>query len=56
MEEIAIYHNSNCGNSRNVLAMICHVGIKPTIIEYLQTLSRRETLIALLHKMGMTAR
>ncbi len=56
MEEITIYHNSNCGNSRNVLAMICHVGIKPTIIEYLQTLSRRETLIALLHKMGITAR
>ncbi|VDC42149.1 Arsenate reductase [Streptococcus canis] len=56
MEEITIYHNSNCGNSRNVLAMIRHVGIKPTIIEYLQTLPRRETLIALLHKMGMTAR
>ncbi len=40
MGEITIYHNSNCGNSRSVLAMIRHVGIKPTIIEYLQTLPR----------------
>lgn len=48
MEEITIYHNPNCGTSRNVLAMIRHAGIEPTIIEYLQTPPNRETLIELL--------
>lgn len=56
MEEITIYHNPNCGTSRNVLAMIRHAGIEPTIIEYLQTPPNRETLIELLQSMGISAR
>jgi arsenate reductase len=34
---IAIYHNPDCGTSRNVLAAIKAAGIEPTIIEYLKT-------------------
>ena len=30
-----IYHNPDCGTSRNTLAMIRHAGIEPTVVEYL---------------------
>lgn len=33
---IVIYHNPDCGTSRNVLAIIEGAGYKPTIIEYLK--------------------
>ncbi len=53
MSKIAIYHNPNCGTSRNVLALIRNSGIEPTIIEYLKTPPSRETLAALLAGMKM---
>lgn len=56
MEEVIIYHNPNCGTSRNVLAMLKHAGISPTIIEYLKTPPSREQLVALLAEMKMSAR
>jgi arsenate reductase len=31
-----IYHNPNCGTSRNTLAMIRNAGIEPVVIEYLE--------------------
>lgn len=34
---VAIYHNPECGTSRNTLAMIQAAGETPTVIEYLQT-------------------
>ncbi|MEM9724243.1 MAG: arsenate reductase (glutaredoxin) [Pseudomonadota bacterium] len=34
---IAIYHNPDCGTSRNTLAMIEAAGEAPVVIEYLQT-------------------
>lgn len=34
---IEIWHNPKCGTSRNTLALIRHVGIEPTVIEYLKT-------------------
>lgn len=37
MNEITIYHNPNCGTSRNTLAMIRNSGVEPTIIYYLET-------------------
>ncbi|RRA76748.1 arsenate reductase (glutaredoxin), partial [Streptococcus agalactiae] len=37
MEKVRIYHNPNCGTSRNVLAIIRHCGIEPEIIYYLKT-------------------
>lgn len=44
MNQVTIYHNPNCGTSRNVLAMIRAVGIEPQIIEYLKTPPKEKEL------------
>lgn len=49
-----IYHNPECGTSRNTLALIRNAGIEPNIIEYLKTPPDRATLLNLLQ--GMSAR
>lgn len=54
--KITIYHNPNCGTSRNALALIRHAGIEPQVIEYLVTPPSRETLQKLIHDMGMRPR
>ncbi len=56
MSNITIYHNPNCGTSRNVLALIRNSGEEPTVIEYLQTPPDRETLTALIAAMGVPVR
>ena len=56
LASVTIYHNPDCGTSRNTLALIRNAGIEPTIIEYLMTPPSRETLVKLLEKMGMTPR
>lgn len=56
MSSIVIYHNPACGTSRNTLAMIRASGVEPQVIEYLKTPPNRETLIALIEKMGITPR
>ena len=33
-EAVTIYHNPNCGTSRNVLALIRNTGAEPELIEY----------------------
>lgn len=43
-----IYHNPDCGTSRNTLALIRHAGIEPTVIEYLKKPPSREQLIKLI--------
>jgi arsenate reductase len=53
---ITIYHNPDCGTSRNTLALIRNSGVEPRIVEYLKTPPSREELAALLHLMGMTPR
>jgi len=53
---IIIYHNPNCGTSRNTLAMIRQSGEEPEIIEYLSAPPSRETLVQLLNRMGLNAR
>ena len=53
---ITIYHNPDCGTSRNTLAMIRASGEEPEIIEYLETPPTRDRLFELLHAMGMSAR
>ena len=35
--DIVIYHNPECGTSRNALAMIRNAGIEPLVVEYLKT-------------------
>jgi arsenate reductase len=56
MPTIRIYHNPNCGTSRNVLALIRNAGIEPEVIEYLKTPPDRSTLSALLAAMQMGPR
>lgn len=56
MNDVTIYHNPNCGTSRNALAMIRNAGIEPTIIEYLEHPPSRETLIELIEKSGLAVR
>ena len=47
-----IYHNPDCGTSRNTLAMIRQSGVEPTIIEYLKAPPSREKLKELIAAMG----
>jgi arsenate reductase len=54
--DIVIYHNPDCGTSRNTLAMIRNAGIEPHVIEYLKTPPSRGMLVSLLRRMGITAR
>lgn len=56
MSQVTIYHNPACGTSRNVLALIRHAGIEPTIIEYLKTPPRKEELRALAAATGQPLR
>lgn len=54
--DIVIYHNPECGTSRNTLAMIRNAGIEPHVIEYLKTPPNRQRLVSLIARMGMGAR
>ena len=56
MQHITIYHNPNCGTSRNTLAFIKHQGIEPTVIHYLENPPTEPTLRDLIAKMGITPR
>ena len=56
MNAVTIYHNPDCGTSRNTLAMIRNAGIEPTIIEYLKTPPNRETVKSLISRAGLTVR
>ena len=53
---ITIYHNPDCGTSRNTLAMIRQSGEEPEIIEYLKNPPGRERLVALIKAAGLTVR
>ena len=56
MTDVTIYHNPNCGTSRNVLALIRAVGVEPTIVEYLKTPPDRPTLESLIVRMQLSPR
>jgi arsenate reductase len=53
---ITIYHNPDCGTSRNTLAMIRQSGVEPEIIEYLKHPPSRGRLIELIIAMGIPTR
>jgi len=53
---ITIYHNPNCGTSRNTLAMIRQSGEQPEIIEYLKSPPTRQRLVELIGAMRLTVR
>lgn len=54
--DIVIYHNPECGTSRNALAMIRNAGIEPHVIEYLKTPPSRAMLESLLARAGLSPR
>jgi arsenate reductase (glutaredoxin) len=54
--DVVIYHNPDCGTSRNTLGMIRNAGIEPHVIEYLKTPLARALLKQLIERMGVTAR
>jgi arsenate reductase len=54
--DVTIYHNPECGTSRNALALIRHAGVEPTVIEYLKTPPSREQLIRMIADAGLTVR
>ena len=53
---ITIFHNPDCGTSRNVLAIIRNTGEEPEIVEYLKTPPTREVLVDLIRRMGIPVR
>lgn len=55
-DRVLIYHNPDCGTSRNVLALIRNSGVEPEIIEYLKKPPSREVLVRLLADAQLTAR
>ena len=54
--DVIIYHNPQCGTSRNVLGLIRNAGIEPHVIEYLKTPPNRALLVQLIARAGITAR
>lgn len=53
---VTIFHNPQCGTSRNVLALIRNSGVEPTVIEYLKTPPSRDTLMGLVAAIGQPVR
>ena len=56
MIDIIIYHNPDCGTSRNTLALIRNAGIEPHVVEYLKTPPSRALLERLIERAGITPR
>src|SRR5690606_38017910 len=55
-DTITIYHNPNCGTSRNTLALIRHSGVEPQVIEYLKNPPDVPALQALLKALNVPVR
>ncbi|WP_172691212.1 arsenate reductase (glutaredoxin) [Rhizobium rhizogenes] len=54
--DVTIYHNPDCGTSRNTLAMVRNAGIEPVVIEYLSSPPTRAQLIKMITDAGLTVR
>ena len=54
--DIIIYHNPECGTSRNTLAMIRNAGIEPHVVEYLKSPPSRPLLESLMERAGIRPR
>ena len=53
---VTIYHNPDCGTSRNVLGLIRNAGIEPHVVEYLKTPPSRGELAELIRRAGLSVR
>ena len=56
MTDIIVYHNPECGTSRNTLDLIRNAGIEPHVVEYLKTPPSRALLERLIERAGITPR
>jgi arsenate reductase (glutaredoxin) len=56
MKDVIIYHNPECGTSRNTLALIRNTGIEPHLVEYLKCPPSRVMLKSLIARMGVSVR
>ena len=54
--DVVIYHNPDCGTSRNTLALIRNAGIEPHVVEYLKTPPSRTLLRAMIGRAGIAVR
>jgi arsenate reductase len=54
--DVIIYHNPDCGTSRNTLALIRNAGVEPHVIEYLKTSPSRTLLAQLIARTGIPVR
>jgi arsenate reductase len=54
--DVIIYHNPQCGTSRNTLGLIRNAGIEPHIVEYLKCPPTRLLLRQLIERMGVSVR
>ena len=54
--DVVIYHNPDCGTSRNTLALIRASGEEPEVVEYLRDPPSRERLAELIQAAGLTVR
>lgn len=51
--DVIIYHNPECGTSRNTLGLIRNAGIEPHVVEYLKTPPSRALLASLIERMDV---
>ena len=49
--DVIIYHNPDCGTSRNTLGLIRNSGLEPHVVEYLKSPPSRARLIDLIARM-----
>ena len=56
MSGVTIYHNPDCGTSRNTLALIRNAGIEPVVIEYLRQPPDRQRLAEMISAAGLSVR
>ncbi len=54
--DVIIYHNPQCGTSRNTLGLIRNAGIEPHIVDYVKTPPTRLLLRQLIARMGVGVR
>ena len=56
MDKVVLYHNPDCGTSRNVLAILEAAGAAPVVVEYLTSGWTKPQLLGLFAAAGLTPR
>ena len=56
MSDVTIFHNPNCGTSRNTLELLKEKGVRPKVVEYLKAGWTEPQLKGLFKQMGVSAR